>query len=488
MKKIQKNFLRNFDNGKVILVFETLPRYPDSPYDSVELQEIFKYIYNFFKIKNWIKDKSKIVIKPNFVRDYNVNRKAGIEPLVTHPSIIYACIDSLPLFYNKGNIIIGDAPLQNCNFSNLIKILKLKEITDIFRKKGKGIKIEDWRLTIFNRGNKILRSNPQQRRKLSRKEFNRLFELVDLKNESFLSDIEDFSDRFRVTVYNPELMKKHHKNGKHEYLISKQILTSDVIINLPKMKTHIKAGITGALKNLIGINGHKEYLPHHIKGDYLTGGDNYIFPCFFKQLFEEFDEYVWKNIEKHSWIFNKLNFKILSILWHLWKFLCYDPIIAGSWSGNDTIWRTILDLNHILYFYNLKKKRLESEYQRKVITIVDGIIGGEGEGPLAPSIKKAGIVIAGLNPAYVDAVMATLMGFNISRIPTIYQALFNIRSKFKVYLSKSGYFKIKIINLKTSKIVDLNFNELMDYVLDKYRNLFFKPPKWWQRIKRGDVE
>ena len=32
--------------------------------------------------------------------------------------------------------------------------------------------------------------------------------------------------------------------------------------SLPKLKTHKKAGITCALKNLIGINGNKEYLPH----------------------------------------------------------------------------------------------------------------------------------------------------------------------------------------------------------------------------------
>jgi len=32
------------------------------------------------------------------------------------------------------------------------------------------------------------------------------------------------------------------------------------------LKLHRKAGITCALKNLIGINGNKEYLPHHRLG------------------------------------------------------------------------------------------------------------------------------------------------------------------------------------------------------------------------------
>ena len=52
-------------------------------------------------------------------------------------------------------------------------------------------------------------------------------------------------------------------------------LEADVIINLPKLKTHQKAGITCALKNLIGINGNKEYLPHHRIGGFELGGDCY---------------------------------------------------------------------------------------------------------------------------------------------------------------------------------------------------------------------
>ena len=76
-------------------------------------------------------------------------------------------------------------------------------------------------------------------------------------------------------MYDHRLMNRRHSQGKHQYLVSNSVLSADFIINVPKLKTHIKAGITGALKNLVGINGHKEFLPHHVNGWPGSGGDQY---------------------------------------------------------------------------------------------------------------------------------------------------------------------------------------------------------------------
>ncbi|SFB14023.1 hypothetical protein SAMN05216587_11543 [Selenomonas ruminantium] len=46
----------------------------------------------------------------------------------------------------------------------------------------------------------------------------------------------------------------------------------------------------------------------------------------------------------------------------------------GSWYGNDTIWRTIADLNHILYYAN-KEGKLQEKRQRKVLIVADMIQG-----------------------------------------------------------------------------------------------------------------
>ena len=57
-------------------------------------------------------------------------------------------------------------------------------------------------------------------------------------------------------------------------------------------------------------------------------------------------------------------------------------------------------------------------------------MAGEGEGPLRPKAKPTGLLIAGPNPAYVDAVIGKLMGYNISRVPTTYHAIYHRKSKF----------------------------------------------------------
>ena len=53
------------------------------------------------------------------------------------------------------------------------------------------------------------------------------------------------------------------------------MLAADLIVNLPKMKTHQKAGVTGALKNLVGCNGEKAFLVHYLKGRPCDGGDEF---------------------------------------------------------------------------------------------------------------------------------------------------------------------------------------------------------------------
>ena len=57
--------------------------------------------------------------------------------------------------------------------------------------------------------------------------------------------------------------------------------------------------------------------------------------------------------------------------------------------------------------------------QRKALTIVDGLIAGEGEGPMEPDARSCGLLVGGVNPVAVDAVLATLIGFDYRKIPLI---------------------------------------------------------------------
>jgi len=52
----------------------------------------------------------------------------------------------------------------------------------------------------------------------------------------------------------------------------------------------------------------------------------------------------------------------------------------------------------------------------KTISIVDGIVGMEGDGPIMGSAKPLGLVIVGTNPTAVDATCARIMGLDPTRI------------------------------------------------------------------------
>jgi hypothetical protein len=67
--------------------------------------------------------------------------------------------------------------------------------------------------------------------------------------------------------------------------------------------------------------------------------------------------------------------------------------------------------------------RLHDEPVRRHLALVDGILGGEGQGPLAPSPVRSGLLILADNPLLADYVCALMMGFDPRRLPTVSRAL-----------------------------------------------------------------
>jgi hypothetical protein len=98
-----------------------------------------------------------------------------------------------------------------------------------------------------------------------------------------------------------------------------------------------------------------------------------------------------------------------------------DTIRSGNWHGNDTTWRMVLDLTRILMYADAART-LHDTPVRRFLSVVDGIIAGEGNGPLDATPRPAGIVLAGTNPVAVDCACARLMGFDINRLPVIQHA------------------------------------------------------------------
>lgn len=358
----------------------------------------------------FIKQGDYVLLKPNMVLDENHIKENGTECLITHPSVIRAVLDFVVIaLKGTGHIVVGDAPLQSCNFERLVNKHGIKDIICFYKRQMIDIDLLDFRMVTSQVRNSFV-------------------EVIKTKEASGctavnLGNISEHQNndgkRLRVTSYDPDEMEKHHNAAKHEYLIAKTVLSADVVINLPKPKTHRKAGMTGALKNLIGINGNKDWLPHHKKGAKTEGGDEYLNRNLFKKAQADIQDMINRKIkEKRCPKQLRTVSRILSLAGRVTS---PDSYSEGSWYGNDTIWRTIADLNRILLYCD-KNGVLKKEVQRKVFVIGDMIIAGEGEGPLMPMPVKKGILIFGCNPAAFDTVAAEIMGFDYEKIPSIYKA------------------------------------------------------------------
>jgi uncharacterized protein (DUF362 family) len=78
------------------------------------------------------------------------------------------------------------------------------------------------------------------------------------------------------------------------------------------------------------------------------------------------------------------------------------------------------DLNRCLYYSDRNGLFLDApEPVRTVLTVVDGVVAGDGEGPLAPGDVPLGAIVAGTDPVAVDLVAVRLMGFNEQLIPKL---------------------------------------------------------------------
>ena len=192
------------------------------------------------------------------------------------------------------------------------------------------------------------------------------------------------------------------------------------MINLPKLKTHKKAGVTVSLKNLVGLNVDKNLLPHHSLGTPSEGGDAYAVSASGQRLEGRILRRV-KPVMARS----KLAARGGAIAKPFARRIFGDTkevVRSGNWWGNDTLWRMIHDLNRIL-LYARHDGSVADVPQRRTVSLVDGVIAGEGRGPEGPDPVRANVLIAGVDFVAVDIVAATLMGFDFRKIPHLARAL-----------------------------------------------------------------
>ena len=82
--------------------------------------------------------------------------------------------------------------------------------------------------------------------------------------------------------------------------------------------------------------------------------------------------------------------------------------------------------------YHLRMNRVEDftealvdicQYVKPVLSIMDGVVGMEGDGPSAGTPRKIGAILASNSPYALDVVCASLVGISPERVPTIQRAM-----------------------------------------------------------------
>ena len=355
-----------------------------------------------------------VLVKPNLV--VHAHMKGGdVRCLVTHGSILRAILDYVfKALDGRGRVVVGDAPVLSTDFDRAVRVTGLAGVIQFYRQRispeielidfrtvsgelDEHFHVVEWKETLGDPGGNVT---------------------FDLGKDSMLDPIAHLSHLLRIPHYRPGDTAPYHNEHSHKYVVPRSVVEADVIINVPKMKTHCKAGVTLALKNFVGIVGRRYCFANYRRGSVHRGGDEYPAPSLLKSVSDMLE----RRIDGRRGFWSRLT---LSTLFraneYLGRLLRVNGIRQGEWYGNDTVWRTILDLVRIAR-YGTGDEKLTTWPQRPILTVIDGVVAGEGDGPLQAKPKEAGCVLAALNPVAADAAAATLMGFDYQKIPVIRNA------------------------------------------------------------------
>jgi uncharacterized protein (DUF362 family) len=358
-----------------------------------------------------------VLLKPNFVLSFNAGGH-DLFSVVTHPSILRALIDYVFVaLKGTGRIIIADAPQMDCNWDQLMAALHLDSIQSFYHKKF-GFDIEVYDLRNFALKDPTIPAYSSNRESRPGDPLGSV--IVNLGERSRFYDLP--GQDYYGADYNRSETIRHHHGAVHEYCVSRTVLSADVFISVPKMKVHKKVGVTLNLKGLVGINTNKNYLIHYRLGTPDTGGDQ--LPDSQPQsdrIFTEARRWLYDHAMARQDRWGDLAYRTSLALYRKLikpiRRISEESLIrdAGNWHGNDSAWRMTTDLARIITFVDSEGK-IHHSAQRRFFCVVDGIIGGEDNGPLSPTAKACGCLVAGENPLAVDLVTTRLMGFDINKL------------------------------------------------------------------------
>lgn len=371
-----------------------------------------------------------VVIKPNWVRHYH---PLGLDifSIITHPAVLRPLIDyAFKAVGPTGRIWLMDAPLYDSDFARLTELCQLERFEAILRARGVPLTIGDLRSLVVDMDSGVVVHRTH--RDVWESESTEF----DLGGDSEFAPLGPTLHRIFGSDYDRRLTTSFHRriNGRqrHCYRISRRVLEADLVISVPKLKTHKKTGVTLNIKNMIGINTNKNYIPHYRVGSPREGGDE--FPDTSRRstrarrrIVRLAKDHLLARLgtpaERLARVFMRGLLAMRNTRLPQRSGVTADPLDVfyqtiqgdtyrtGDWWGNDTCWRSALDMNKIL-LYGTPEGTLNVRPVRRYFSLIDGVMGGDEAGPLAPTPRSAGVLLAGFDPLSVDIIATQIMGLD----------------------------------------------------------------------------
>ena len=366
---------------------------------------------------DFIQPGDTVLLKPNFVTSRNISGD-DLFAVVTHPSVLRSLVDYTYLaLKGRGRIVIADAPDMGCEWNVLMAAQHLDTIQKYYRERF-NFSVEVYDLRNFAMRDPHQPAYHSNRFALTGDPAGHTF--INLGQRSAFHELP--SANYYGADYDRAETIRHHHGDIHEYCIANTFLAADVVISVPKMKVHKKVGVTLNIKGLVGLNTNKNCLIHYRIGTPLSHGDQLPDG---RPVADQIHIRVQRWLNDHALARRSPTGEAIYAIFRSIYRNCIKPFRAlshdtlaldgGNWYGNDSAWRMATDLAKIFYFAD-RHGNLKSSRQRRMFCVVDGIIAGEKEGPLAPSSKACGCLVAGVNPLAVDIVTSRLMGFDFRLI------------------------------------------------------------------------
>jgi uncharacterized protein (DUF362 family) len=403
----------------------------------------------------YISPGDKVLIKPNWVMHFNGAKNVkdnAMECLVTHPSCLRAICDYCLIALNgRGKILIADAPMQDCDLQDLLNKFGYNEILTFYKNHGENVEFADLRKyqSMFDK-NKVIIDKIYQSGEGINVEMGKL-SIHEKRNGKRVYQVDNY-DRHETEAY--------HGVDRHVYSINADVLDADVIVNFCKPKSHRLAGFTAAMKNMVGIAYNKASLPHRTAGASEEGGDAYKYKSNIKKLIDKILDKKIYHENKHMICRATVDRFVYGALLVFEKKVGRDPYIKGIWYGNDTIWRTVVDLNYIEQYAD-KEGKIKDTRQRKILNLGDMVIAGDHNGPCQPEPKQMGVIIASEDAIAMDLTICKMIGFPSDKIPMV-KALYDHEADY-LFGDCSGDIDINMNNKLKCKLSEAVFPNKWHY-------------------------